>query len=328
MTWYNGDVEDVPRSHMSYVTDGEGPVGERFNFAVARGRFFGYVAPTGGAPYRFSRIDAGAEHHGELSRVLLVFISTRPAELGAGQVVVGWYRNATLYETWKKPKRGEHWYSQRKGWPYCCHCDAEDAVLLPTRARTWPVPRGPGGMGQAKVRYFEAEQPWMSTILERIDAYRGPSIANDARAEGEDGAAISAEITLRGGQGFLLDTRARKAVEDHAMDVAVRAYRNLGYSVSVVGRPYDLFCELHANPQQKIWVEVKGTQGAASDVILTRGEVEFYSSVYPNSELFVVHSIELKDREARGGTTIRHQKWRIRDDALVPIGYWYTLPNS
>lgn len=125
-----------------------------FNFSPVKGRVFGYVAPSGEAPYQFARIDSGAADADHLDDVLLAFTAPRPTELGGGQVVVGWYKNATLYPSWREPQRQDRRFGERKDWEYCCECAASDAVLLPTPARRWQIPHGRGGMGQAKVRYF------------------------------------------------------------------------------------------------------------------------------------------------------------------------------
>lgn len=42
-------------------------------------------------------------------------------------------------------------------------------------------------------------------------------------------------------------------------------------------------------------MEVKGAQATAHQVILTRGEVEFYAKRFPRSELFVVNSIRVEN---------------------------------
>src|SRR5678815_3480157 len=99
MTWYKTDPNDRPLSQMAFVRERRGAVWERFNFSPVEGRVYGYVAPSGGVPYQLGRIDENGGDSDHLDGVLLVFMAARPAEFGGGQVVVGWYRNATLYRT-------------------------------------------------------------------------------------------------------------------------------------------------------------------------------------------------------------------------------------
>ena len=135
MTWYKGDPNDQPVSQMAYVKERKGPVWERFNFSPVKGRVFGYVARSGEAPYQFARIDREAADSDHLGGVLLVFMAARPTEFGGGQVVVGWYKNATLYPTWREPQRGDSRFRGRKDWGYCCECAAPDAWLLTSFCR-------------------------------------------------------------------------------------------------------------------------------------------------------------------------------------------------
>lgn len=327
MTWYRGDPNDQPVSQMAFVKQRQGPVWERFNFSPVIGRVFGYIAPSGEAPYQFARIDRGAAGSDHLDGVLVVFMAARPTEFGGGQVVVGWYKNATLYPTWREPQGGDRRFRDRRDWGYCCECATSDAVLLPTPARTWLIPHGRGGMGQAKVRYFEARHPWMRRILDEIEEYTGSSLVARPDVEAEAVAAASGELAQAGGQGFASDPRVRRLIEDRAIALAKKAYSAAGYDVKVVGQPFDLHCRRKSGGLTDLWVEVKGSQGEAQEVILTRGEVEFYSKRFPNTELFVVNSIRVDTGAARGGKPVRYRRWPARPDALRPMTYWYRLPS-
>jgi hypothetical protein len=326
MTWYKGDPNDQPLSQMAFVKERQGPVWERFNFSPVEGRIFGYVAPSGGAPYQFGRIDEDAADSDHLDGVLLVFMAARPTEFGGGQVVVGWYRNATLYPTWREPKPGDRRFRDRKDWGYCCECAAPDAVLLPTPVRKWKIPHGRGGMGQAKVRYFEAGHPWMRRILDEIKEYTGASLVAQPEVEAEAVTAITGELAQAGGQGFAGDPRVRRLIEERAIALAKKTYSAAGYEIKVAGQPFDLHCHRRSGAPTDLWVEVKGTQGEAREVILTNGEVKFYSKRFPQTELFVVDSIRVENGAARGGKAVRYRRWRARPDALRPITYWYLLP--
>ncbi len=72
--------------------------------------------------------------------------------------IVGWYRNATVLRAWRDDPTGLRWTVDAKGKKvgalYNTMVKQEDAVLLPSVLRKYPLPRGKGGMGQANVRYL------------------------------------------------------------------------------------------------------------------------------------------------------------------------------
>jgi len=326
MIWYKGDSNDQPLSQMAFVKERRGPVWERFNFSPVSGRLFGYVAPSRGTPYRFARIDRRAVGADRLPGVLLIFAAARPQEYGGGQAVVGWYRNATLFPKWRRPQPKDERFADRKNWGYCCECAEREAVLLPTPLRQWQIPHGEGGMGQTKIRYFDPTQHWMQRIVDQIKRYTGPSLLTRREVEVEAVAAATGEGVLGGAYGLAMDPRIRRLVEDRAIALAKRVYSAAGYAVQVVGQPFDLHCRRKSGKPTDLWVEVKGTQGEAREVILTSGEVEFYSKHFPRTELFVVNSIRIENGAARGGSPARYRRWRARTDALRPMTYWYRLP--
>jgi uncharacterized protein DUF3883 len=323
MTFYKGSPDDIPRGQMAYVAERRGPVAERFNFRPIGNSVYGYVTQTHGTPYHLERIDSAAHDAEQLDGVLVVFVAARPSELGSGQFVVGWYRRARLYRDYRYAPRA----ASRQGSPYCCEAAVRDAFLLPTRRRTWRIPTGRGGMGQAKVRYFDPRQAWMRKILAQVAEFSGPSLVAEPEAEVEAIAAAAGESGHAGGQGFAVDARICRLVEERAVAVAKRTYSAAGYDVRVVGQPFDLYCRRKAASEKDVWVEVKGTQGTADQVILTHGEVKFYARRYPRTELFVVNSIRVENGTARGGKWVRYRRWRAAETLLTPITYWYRLPT-
>jgi len=75
-------------------------------------------------------------------------------------------------------------------------------------------------------------------------------------------------------QGLLRDAAVRRAVEVYAEDSAESYFTQQGWNVTRVGHlklGYDLECRNSAG--QSLHVEVKGTQGAGEEVLLTRNEV-------------------------------------------------------
>ena len=75
----------------------------------------------------------------------------------------------------------------------------------------------------------------------------------------EDSAVQALEKKLATSQGFLLDSKLRKALEDYSMDAARQHFESLGYVVEDHSKnhPYDFLC---TRSKETLYVEVKGTQ--------------------------------------------------------------------
>jgi hypothetical protein len=141
---------------------------------------------------------------------------------------------------------------------------------------------------------------------------------------------LEAKATI-GGQGFDSSSTTRKAVESAAMNHATEYYRSLGWQVGDVSanRPYDLSCtkptfaELH--------VEVKGTTGDGSSVLLTHREVR-HAREHSDVDLYILGGLTLEeddsgDVRATGGQAKIHSPWDIAAGTLNPIAYKYSPPR-
>jgi hypothetical protein len=154
----------------------------------------------------------------------------------------------------------------------------------------------------------------------------------DGTGVGADDAAVEAqERSQARGQGFLLDGRLRKALEDHAMNAAKRHFESLGYEWEdhSKGEPYDLRC---SRAQEVLYVEVKGTQTDGREIILTAGEVEFGRRHKGQMGLFVLHSIEVSEED--GGFVMGKGErrlilpWDVELSTLKPVSFVYGLPSQ
>jgi hypothetical protein len=130
------------------------------------------------------------------------------------------------------------------------------------------------------------------------------------------------------GQGFLLDSKLRKALEDHAMDTAkryseVEGYKREDYSKS---GPFDLLC---SRREEALYVEVKGTQTDGSEIILTPGEVEFARGHKGQMALFVLHSIQVGEGDdgfvLSGGERHLIMPWDVDLGTLRPVSFKYSF---
>jgi len=129
-------------------------------------------------------------------------------------------------------------------------------------------------------------------------------------------------------QGFGLTAAEKKAIELHAVKLAIEHLTMLGYTeIEDVGdrESFDLRA---LSSEKQINVEVKGSTGAANSVILTKNEVSFQKDAYPLNGLFVVSNIELTRGEkisAQGGDIQFISPWLIDESSLKAISYQYQI---
>jgi len=153
MKHYNGPAADDPTIGNNFKwLHGEGGHihgHECHNFSKAAGLCFGHhpgfvgtdVQRLGGSPGATS-----------VDGVLVIWFSRSPRTKKA--VIVGWYKNATVYWKFQKPKRGEG--NRLYGDPIWFKASArfDDCTLLPDSDsdRSFPIPNRyeePGGYGQS-----------------------------------------------------------------------------------------------------------------------------------------------------------------------------------
>jgi hypothetical protein len=160
--------------------------------------------------------------------------------------------------------------------------------------------------------------------IQNLRSIDGRTIADDMELEGL--AVWAAEEARRAtGQGFTVDPRVRRAIELYAMRLAQEHYEKKKYTVTKVGKPYDLRC---SRSGKILYVEVKGTQTSGCEILLTNNEVMFAEEHDGEMELFVVSNVDaVRDGdnvEVRGGQ-VRAMKWTLERNRLCPLGFSYTL---
>jgi hypothetical protein len=141
-------------------------------------------------------------------------------------------------------------------------------------------------------------------------------------------ASIARPLRRGHSQGRGLDGESRRAVELRAMEVAEQYLRRDWEEVDDKSgtEPYDFLCR---SGDSVLYVEVKGTTGEGSAVIVTRNEVALAREKMPNTLLAVVSGIEL-DRSttppsATGGRMAVVHPWEIHDDDLSALAFEYTV---
>ena len=131
MKTYSGAENDVPFNGGSYVKE-NGTAFERTNFKEREdGYYYGFVEPgrVGDRTHQIhiENIDAAARNTSELDNVLVVFCASPGRN---NTIVIGWYRNATVYRDMQPS--GETFYNLR--------CRIDDGRLLDEEYRRFPVP--------------------------------------------------------------------------------------------------------------------------------------------------------------------------------------------
>lgn len=151
---YDGNPNDELHNGGSYIMQHK-TGGEFKNFyQEADGFYYGYVETMSRGNTRntihIERIDKTARGKESLNNVLVVFIATD----SHGQVIIGWYRNATVYRAIQTIADGRE---------YNLKCKIEDGVLLPPENRNF-YPKdilSPdcSFMGQHSLWYLKAKTP-------------------------------------------------------------------------------------------------------------------------------------------------------------------------
>lgn len=296
---------------------------EIYNFQPVNGRYYGFFQAPG-SKLNFKRIDPTTGEDAEtMKSVLVVLVAPRPE---GGQVIVGWYGNATLLRKATRPTPG-----RPKEYEHLIIAPVASSFLIKPELRDFPIPKK-GGLGQRNVCYpYEADgtrknAPWMVKALAYIDEYEAPNLAinPETAAEEESAAAVEAALARAGGQGFARTPAERKAIEQHSMTAATRYFKARGYRVEDVSKtkPYDLRCRKNG---REVHVEVKGTTTPGETIILTKNEVKHAARPKSDCILFILHSIRLTKGNARGGKRAIHEPWRPEPTRLTPITYTYRI---
>jgi hypothetical protein len=325
MHFYNGPVpgDERPVGGGRYNKNQIGH--EVYNFREIDTRLFGYFEPAKSSlTVTLERIAADAAGADKLNRVLVVFVARR-AE--GGQVIVGWYKEAEVLRN-----SVDHSPGKPQGYGHLCSAERRNCVLLPDENRIIEIPSGKGGMGQSNICYALTENgspknaPWIQRALDFIDDYQGSNILAkpEEDAEEESAAAIEKALARSKGQGFARTPQQRRALENHAMAIAIAHFRHEGFEVQDVSarRSYDLLC---TKSTKEVHVEVKGTTTNRDAIVLTNNEVKHTNDPRNSCILFVLHSIRLKGSKASGGEKFILNPWQLQHAQLAPVSYTYRL---
>ncbi len=305
---------------------------EAYNFVNIKGKLYGYFQPHMKKPYEInlSRIEQGFIGD-KISNVLVIWFATNP--IARGQVVIGWYANATVFRT----IQSNNSLPARKNYSYNVVANERDCTLLPISKRRYPVGHQIDGIkegnpGQANAFYLldakgnaknfdDPQNSWIKGVIDYVQNYNGPRISSREDEIKED--VLTAGYSS-GSQGFQSDVEVRLMIESYAMEICRNHFSSKGYEVEDVSatRPFDLIIRKDRKSQL---VEVKGTQTAGEAIILTKNEVELSRAEGKRMVLFIVHSITTNNKTVKKGSGVVaiFDPWVVKEENLQPISYTY-----
>jgi hypothetical protein len=264
MSAYNGTGRIS--SGGSYIEKhGEG--GEMWNFREEGGRCYGYVMTRNFVGVDLFRVSPNGQwtKNDELSDVDIVFIAKKSS---SGQVVVGWYKGATVFHKKYRKRPGKKRLDDWEKLDYLCQVDADKAVLLPENLRTFEVPYAPadgkGFPGQSNIWYSQPSNPKVAQFVAKLRKYIASSPLG-----------LSTRKTVpqkRGRWPAVPDKDLITRIEQAAIFTTSAYFRKQGYKVIPVekdNRGWDLEATLKG---ERLLIEVKGHIGNVIQFELTPNE--------------------------------------------------------
>ncbi len=252
---------------------------EIFNFKPYRGMMYAYVQPT--SCININRLGASGKDD-SIDDILAVWVSKSPK---GGVYVVGWYRNATVYRNEQiVPKSAQHKYKGDE-FDYFIKAREKDCRLLPEDGRFLHVPsRIKGGFGQSHVWYAESRESeeFRKDVLGLVEKGRVPSKYKAPRP--------------KEGRAWQHDPYKRLKVEKAAVEMTVKYFESLGYSVNSVEKDnvgWDLVASLI---DRSLRLEVKGLSHEDLAFELTPNEYANMKKHKSNYRICVVTKALEKDR--------------------------------
>ncbi|MFW1773998.1 HNH endonuclease [Acinetobacter genomosp. 33YU] len=166
MRKYNGMDGDILERGGSYNDNEIGH--EVCNFTNMDGSVFGYVQSPG--KINITKLGANKDDL-YIDGVTVVWTASSKSN---GTVIVGWYKNATVYKEEIYFEFASELHKQNGVKSYRIKADFEDAYLLPIDEREFGIPRAKkGGIGQSNVWYAKLEEtkPLVEKVKKYIEKY-------------------------------------------------------------------------------------------------------------------------------------------------------------
>lgn len=180
--------------------------------------------------------------------------------------------------------------------------------------------------GQVQLR---AQQAYLTTFpAELIPIIEAISTLELTETDGHTLPSEDTADTQTGhGQGWLRDQKLKVAIEQHAVETAIRYYTDMGASdVVVLGKPYDLGLTLGRQARR---IEVKGSSVSVDSVLLTRNEV-IHAREFEHMDLVVVDQIRFASHgdgeyTTTGGRVRVWAGWNPLESSLTAMAFKHQL---
>ena len=253
------------------------------NFSPYKKILYGYVQPRA-EQIKIERLGANSE--------------------GGGTVIVGWYKDATVFRNYQKFKKVPHQHAQNGIDGYRIIAPFSNANLLSVDARVFEVPRRvKGGMGQSNIWY--ADSPENVLLVENVLA-----IVNSGSVRG-------------GGQkrGNNQDQEKKSRVEKAAINACCTYYEGIGYEVESVEKDNAGWDLVARAGRFTLHIEVKGLSGVVFSIELTPNEYKAFRQKASNYRLVVVNNALVRPSLSICRYSPEQKSWIIegREDRSIEI---------
>jgi len=257
MNCYEGAIKgvDEPKGFFGYTL--KKPMNDhcQFNFKKFAGRVYGHV--PGSTNPNLTRL-GGSRSDDSVNGVTVVWIATHPDS--GGRVIVGWYKNATVWRRRQSPKGELARQRTIRESGDCCefsveaHAGKTAKCLL--RGKRPPLNTDKGRPGQNPFWYGS---PSANTRVLRLTSKGSPGVRQQWAAKNARG-------------GWIQDLNERLKIEANAMDVVERYFGENGYRVDRRDHENVGYDMLATSAAAELLLEVKGNKGEAVCVELTPNE--------------------------------------------------------
>jgi Domain of unknown function (DUF3883) len=260
------------------------------NFVRNGQRVYGYVQPVGD---RIVIQKLGANKDAEfIDNIDVVITALRP---GGDTVIVGWFKNARVFERIQKIKKPSDLHVSNAVDGYRYEASRKNVKLLLPEMRTFIVPRGKGGLGQSPVWYAEkAASTWLVNVRRFIDGSEFQPVQKNGKRNKPDH--------------FM-----NAVVEEAAMSYVWSHYSSKGYEVEDVSKQ-NLGWDIEAvSGKLKLRIEVKGLSGTLAKAELTPNE---YKALTENSytyRLCIVNDVLHKPSLSTCYFNLASNEWAVEN---------------
>lgn len=280
---------------------------EIFNFRDCNGTVYGYVQPSRGGSKSAPKLEIsrlGATSKATCVNDVLVVWVAHSEKLNS-HVVVGWYKHATLYREAQKPPPHANREYNGEVFDYYASSATANAILLPVNERLHPIPQGKkGGMGQANVWY--ADNPEQHSEAQRDQHLK---VRSDVLKFISNYVIHPAKQERNGIKPTQADPLLRQRVERDAVEVTIKHYERLGYTVDSVEND-NVGWDLEAvHDGLKLLIEVKGLSGSDLSVELTPNEYEQMKRNRDSYQLCVVTAALIQPKLSVFAWSSDTQRW-------------------